>query len=304
MRMFVRMDFLHISESRLKGILKKLNWIEECNSHTSHFGLPLQKCTFDENHWIPPDRTDEHERFCKLRKCGYTKQEIFNMLPTPASAGMDELRRHRTSEPMLSLDSLDLDAFSTSQQKKMRMIQYRLPEDGHRVETLALIRDSKRRSKSYRGIHTARRSYTEILREIIEQQTELLQEAYERQYRGHRKHTKAVEDDVGYIKTIVYDCVNSGSSGMCTRLMEVKFLLPQRKPSCAPLERDYRPRLDRSSERREIAVTSTEVSSYERCSERFSLNTDQPKSTPRSSSTSRRHKRHRHHKKHRHRSPS
>ncbi|OON17472.1 hypothetical protein X801_06689, partial [Opisthorchis viverrini] len=147
---------------------------------------PLQKCTFDENHWIPSDRTHEHEEFCKLRKCGYTKNEIFNMLPTPASAGMGELRRHRTSEPMVSLDSLDLDAFSTSQQKKMRMVQYRLPEDGHRVETLALIRDSKRRSKSYRGIHTARRSYTEILREIIEQQTELLQEAYKRQYRTPR----------------------------------------------------------------------------------------------------------------------
>ncbi|KER25465.1 hypothetical protein T265_07088 [Opisthorchis viverrini] len=70
----------------------------------------------------------------------------------------------------------------------------RLPEDGHRVETLALIRDSKRRSKSYRGIHTARRSYTEILREIIEQQTELLQEAYKRQYRSNRKQTKAVEE--------------------------------------------------------------------------------------------------------------
>ncbi|TGZ61314.1 hypothetical protein CRM22_008051 [Opisthorchis felineus] len=215
MRMFVRMDFLHISESRLKGILKKLNWIEECNSHTSHFGLPLQKCTFDENHWIPPDRTDEHERFCKLRKCGYTKQEIFNMLPTPASAGMDELRRHRTSEPMLSLDSLDLDAFSTSQQKKMRMIQYRLPEDGHRVETLALIRDSKRRSKSYRGIHTARRSYTEILREIIEQQTELLQEAYERQYRGHRKHTKAVEDSSIHGRKV--NVIQKGSSREANR---------------------------------------------------------------------------------------
>ncbi|KAA0184368.1 hypothetical protein FBUS_04739 [Fasciolopsis buskii] len=72
----------------------------------------------------------------------------------------------KSSNPSLSQDILwnvDLEAFSVKKQKKLRMIEY--PADDNSslsVETLALIRDSKRRRKSYRGVHTARRSYIEV----------------------------------------------------------------------------------------------------------------------------------------------
>ncbi|TPP59038.1 hypothetical protein FGIG_07238 [Fasciola gigantica] len=97
------------------------------------------------------------------------------MPPDLASTGISE----RSSGPSISQDILwnvDLEAFSTRKQKKLRMIEYPLNESSSpSVETLAQIRDSKRRRQSYRGVHTARRSYTEVLREIILQQTELLQ---------------------------------------------------------------------------------------------------------------------------------
>ncbi|TNN07895.1 U11/U12 small nuclear ribonucleoprotein 48 kDa protein isoform 1 [Schistosoma japonicum] len=52
-------------------------------------------------------------------------------------------------------------------------------QDVSRLEVLSMIRDAKRRRQSYRGIHTARKSYTEVLREIIAQQTEMLTAAHE-----------------------------------------------------------------------------------------------------------------------------
>uniref|UniRef100_A0A5K4ELN6 U11/U12 small nuclear ribonucleoprotein 48 kDa protein n=1 Tax=Schistosoma mansoni TaxID=6183 RepID=A0A5K4ELN6_SCHMA len=62
-------------------------------------------------------------------------------------------------------------------------------QDVSKLEVLSMMRDAKRRRQSYRGIHTARKSYTEVLREIIAQQTEILtasQELSEQQSEDRR----------------------------------------------------------------------------------------------------------------------
>uniref|UniRef100_A0A0R3W0L7 Cyclic nucleotide-binding domain-containing protein n=1 Tax=Taenia asiatica TaxID=60517 RepID=A0A0R3W0L7_TAEAS len=45
---------------------------------------------------------------------------------------------------------------------------------GVSIQEMAFMRDLKRRRQSYRGIHTAKKSYIEVLREVIEQHTALL----------------------------------------------------------------------------------------------------------------------------------
>ncbi|CAH8652785.1 unnamed protein product [Dicrocoelium dendriticum] len=168
-------DLLTNSNDRLKVILDFLQWSTEALTK-SH---PMNQCRFNKDHWIPVERTEDHEKYCSLRSLGYTKDEISSMPATVSCVGVDE-RSNSSTSPLITWD-LDLDAFSTSKQKKMRILKYRVEQDSTNIETLAIVRDLKRRRQSYRGIHTARRSYTEILREIIKQQTELLQAAHEKQ---------------------------------------------------------------------------------------------------------------------------
>ncbi|KAF6773361.1 hypothetical protein AHF37_06909 [Paragonimus kellicotti] len=151
-----------------------------CIDRLSSQRSPMELCPFNEDHWIHNKGAMNHRNYCALRQRGYTKEEINSMAPTVESTGADELRTQSTGSPVCSWE-LDLEAFSASKQKKMRMVEYQVPEGSSSVEHLALLRDSKRRRQSYRGVHTARRSYTEVLREIIAQQTELLQSASQKQ---------------------------------------------------------------------------------------------------------------------------
>ncbi|KAA3674254.1 uncharacterized protein DEA37_0008972 [Paragonimus westermani] len=198
--------FLDNSEMHLKAILRTLNLSEERVFKRS----PLELCPFNEDHWIHNKGAINHRNYCALRQKGYTKEEINSMAPSVESTGADELRTQSIGSPVCSWE-LDLEAFSTSKQKKMRMVECeghssnlfflhpiiifliqlgclcvysfidQVSEGSSNVEHLALLRDSKRRRQSYRGVHTARRSYTEVLREIIAQQTELLQAASQKQ---------------------------------------------------------------------------------------------------------------------------
>ncbi|KAF7262043.1 hypothetical protein EG68_00886 [Paragonimus skrjabini miyazakii] len=168
--------FLDDSEMHLKAVLRTLDLSEEYIFKRS----PMELCPFNKDHWIHSKGAVNHRNYCALRQRGYTKEEINSMAPTVESTGTDELRKQSTGSPVCSWE-LDLEAFSASKQKKMRMVEYQVPEGSSSVEHLALLRDSKRRRQSYRGVHTARRSYTEVLREIIAQQTELLQVANQKQ---------------------------------------------------------------------------------------------------------------------------
>ncbi|CAL8109082.1 unnamed protein product [Calicophoron daubneyi] len=164
-------QLLKNSTEQFNSTLLSLGWTEDYLSKTR----TLKICPFDQNHWVPEDVASKHEQYCALRQRGYLPEEIAVMPPDVQSTGMDEIRSAATNAPIVPWE-LDLDAFSTSKQKRMRMVECQTP-DGHgmSIEQLAMMRDSKRRRQSYRGIHTARLSYTEILREIIKQQTELLQ---------------------------------------------------------------------------------------------------------------------------------
>ncbi|CAI2732735.1 unnamed protein product [Schistosoma spindalis] len=66
---------------------------------------------------------------------------------------------------------MNMQAFSTD---KSHRSSNNSSQNVSKLEVLSMMRDAKRRRQSYRGIHTARKSYTEVLREIIAQQTEML----------------------------------------------------------------------------------------------------------------------------------
>ncbi|CAH8617861.1 unnamed protein product [Schistosoma curassoni] len=84
---------------------------------------------------------------------------------------------------------MNMQAFSTD---KSHRSSNNSSQDVSKLEVLSMMRDAKRRRQSYRGIHTARKSYTEVLREIIAQQTEMLtasQELSEQQSQDRRSNS-------------------------------------------------------------------------------------------------------------------
>lgn len=178
------------SESLLEQTLSLIGW----TLHGMNQAGILEQCDKNPCHWMPKRVLEKHRSVCALREQGYSREEIDALPQDLASAGVAE----KSSGSSLSQDILwnvDLEAFSVKKQKKLRMIEY--PADDNSslsVETLALIRDSKRRRKSYRGVHTARRSYIEVLREIIFQQTEQLQSSASASNTSGSKETARPED--------------------------------------------------------------------------------------------------------------
>ncbi|CAH8621133.1 unnamed protein product [Schistosoma bovis] len=84
---------------------------------------------------------------------------------------------------------MNMQAFSTD---KSHRSSNNSSQDVSKLEVLSMMRDAKRRRQSYRGIHTARKSYTEVLREIIAQHTEMLtasQELSEQQFQDRRSNS-------------------------------------------------------------------------------------------------------------------
>ncbi|CAH8866481.1 unnamed protein product [Trichobilharzia szidati] len=88
---------------------------------------------------------------------------------------------------------MNMEAFYTDKSSSGRRSLNNSSQDVSKLEALSMMRDAKRRRQSYRGIHTARKSYTEILREIIAQQTEMLTAAQESIQQSEDKRSSSVE---------------------------------------------------------------------------------------------------------------
>nr|CAH8866858.1 unnamed protein product [Trichobilharzia regenti] len=88
---------------------------------------------------------------------------------------------------------MNMEAFYTDKSSSGRRSSNNSSQDVSKLEALSMMRDAKRRRQSYRGIHTARKSYTEILREIIAQQTEILTAAHGSIQQSEDKRCGSVE---------------------------------------------------------------------------------------------------------------
>ncbi|VDO05504.1 unnamed protein product [Rodentolepis nana] len=141
----------------LDDVLNFLGWTSE-----SLDNIPdIQKCSINNGHLIPKDRVDVHMEKCLLRQQGYTKEQIKAFW----SYSDEEIRKfsEATLQPNAAKLPHDL-TFDLSKRDRKKVSDHEK----------AFMRDLKRRRQSYRGIHTARKPYIEILREVIEHQTALL----------------------------------------------------------------------------------------------------------------------------------
>nr|VZI49766.1 unnamed protein product [Spirometra erinaceieuropaei] len=137
------------------------------------------RCPIGCNHWIPKISLTRHVQSCRLRSKGYSKKEIAAFWPQDCeqiTAGSTQAEERK--EDLLMLHSTTLLNLSESAAHKSlksgpeTSISARTPT----AQELAFVRDLKRRRRSYRGVHTAKRSYIDVLREVISHHTELLRD--------------------------------------------------------------------------------------------------------------------------------
>nr|VZI31233.1 unnamed protein product [Spirometra erinaceieuropaei] len=137
------------------------------------------RCPIGCNHWIPKISLTRHVQSCRLRSKGYSKKEIAAFWPHDCeqiTAGSTQAEERK--EDLLMLHSTTLLNLSESAAHKSSKsgpetsISARTPT----AQELAFVRDLKRRRRSYRGVHTAKRSYIDVLREVISHHTELLRD--------------------------------------------------------------------------------------------------------------------------------
>nr|CDS33232.1 u11:u12 small nuclear ribonucleoprotein 48 kda [Hymenolepis microstoma] len=151
------------SMDSLDDVLNFLGWTSESLDNIPE----TQKCSINSEHLIPKNRVDIHMEKCRMRQQGYTKEQINAFW----SYSADEIRKF--SEAALQSNAAKLPPDLIFDLSNTHFYQER---DSKKIldHERAFVRDLKRRRQSYRGIHTARKPYIEILREVIEHQIALL----------------------------------------------------------------------------------------------------------------------------------
>ncbi|TNN07894.1 U11/U12 small nuclear ribonucleoprotein 48 kDa protein isoform 2 [Schistosoma japonicum] len=162
---------IHESQKTLDELISSFGWTHEFLLSSSEY----ERCSYVQNHWVPVKSIKAHNNYCSLRQQGFVKEEIDAMIPNANVCTTEHTQpiSDWTNDPSWIMN---MQTFSTD---KSHRSSNNSSQDVSRLEVLSMIRDAKRRRQSYRGIHTARKSYTEVLREIIAQQTEMLTAAHE-----------------------------------------------------------------------------------------------------------------------------
>ncbi|EPY83818.1 U11/U12 small nuclear ribonucleoprotein [Camelus ferus] len=163
-------------------------------------------CPYDSNHHMPKSSLAKHMVSCRLRKLGYTKEEEDKMYNSDffyenAKIPSITLRIYSSSPVEVPLnhkrlvcdltqaDRLALYDFVIEETKKKRSdsqiiendsdlfvdLAAKVNQDNSRkspksyLEILAEVRDYKRRRQSYRAknVHITKKSYTEVIRDVI-----------------------------------------------------------------------------------------------------------------------------------------
>ncbi|KAL5107425.1 U11/U12 small nuclear ribonucleoprotein 48 kDa protein [Taenia crassiceps] len=158
--------------NKLEDVLDALGWTLNSLEKISD----SQICPLDKGHLVPRDRLGSHLEKCRLRQKGYSRKEIEALWKYDD----EEIRRIFDASGQLNKPlNLSIPAIFTHPEKQLTLESSKtaIPsreKRGLSVQEMAFMRDLKRRRQSYRGIHTAKKSYIEILREVIEQHTALL----------------------------------------------------------------------------------------------------------------------------------
>ncbi|EUB62799.1 U11/U12 small nuclear ribonucleoprotein [Echinococcus granulosus] len=163
--------------NKLENVLTALGWTLSSLERASD----SQICPLDKGHLVPRDRLDAHLDKCRLRQRGYSRKEVVNIVDSLTEAlwkyDDKEIRKFSDAGGQ-SNKSLNLSIPTIlNQPEKQPTLGFHKPgheKGGVSVQELAFVRDLKRRRQSYRGIHTAKKSYIEVLREVIEHHAALL----------------------------------------------------------------------------------------------------------------------------------
>ncbi|CAD6208381.1 GSCOCG00003387001-RA-CDS [Cotesia congregata] len=185
----------HLSEKKLKDHLEKCQWKAEGYAETD---LPLSWPTLPENSpfciQITENLQDEILKSAKLnnpsnyyfltlttgtgnRLIPRTSDRLIADFTPDERRALYEYYLANTVQPDIGEDIADLNKPKKTEEKRTSYL-----------ELLAHERDLKRRRAKHRGVHTNKKSQTEILREVINQQMEMLTE-----YIAEKNHNGAAE---------------------------------------------------------------------------------------------------------------
>ncbi|KAM9074180.1 U11/U12 small nuclear ribonucleoprotein 48 kDa protein isoform 2-T2 [Megaptera novaeangliae] len=203
-------------------------------------------CPYDSNHHMPKSSLAKHMVSCRLRKLGYTKEEedkmynsdffyenakipsvtlrMYSSLPVEVP-----LNHKRFVCDLTQADRLALYDFVIEETKKKRSdsqiiendsdlfvdLAAKVNQDNSRkspksyLEILAEVRDYKRRRQSYRAknVHITKKSYTEVIRDVINVHMEELSSHWQ------EEEQEKAEDDAEKNKERRSASVDSRQSG-------------------------------------------------------------------------------------------
>ncbi|XP_016364851.1 U11/U12 small nuclear ribonucleoprotein 48 kDa protein-like isoform X2 [Sinocyclocheilus rhinocerous] len=193
-------DFTESCQADLKGLFEALGWSQELDSHA----FQMEVCPYDPNHTVPQDRMEKHKASCQLSKMGYSKEEQAEMfdpsvyyekanIPSvnmgDASTDLPDVpQNHKralcdltVADRLAIYDHVIQQASQQSAKRESNEDLYvdlvaKLKKDEEQsgpkshLEVLAEMRDYRRRRQSYRvkNVHITKKSYTEVIREVID----------------------------------------------------------------------------------------------------------------------------------------
>ncbi|KAF7282899.1 hypothetical protein GWI33_001802 [Rhynchophorus ferrugineus] len=234
--------------------IESLGWTVKKTLETDN---PKVICPINKAHLISFKTSQDHTEKCKLHSCGYRLDDQFlsepvcndkNSIKLDAKIKIDLLNYARSInvafrpvwngqevDPMTS-DRL-MSNFSTDERlalydyclkhtegpKKPQEFTLDLPETKSTKELsvkekLSLERDAKRRKVKYKSVHTSKKSHTEVIREVINNQMEMYaqwiqqkqkqekkekekQKKREKQVKESENHNQSNHDQYHYIET-------------------------------------------------------------------------------------------------------
>jgi len=204
----------------------KLEWNKE-------FKLKLVQCPHDSNHWVSSKNLQKHASKCKWKVLGYTSDEVNEI---QESENMSNSKSHGIIQKLFPdlnpMELLTYEKYTTLLTSQQRLQLYdesvslcknvikdndpflyeNLDKDALKklssknaspsnINIIKELRDFKRRRRTYRAKNVAvtKRSYTEVLRDVLKTHMENLQQSLETtkdiRFSRNRNHERAGDDE-------------------------------------------------------------------------------------------------------------
>ncbi|MGH0164973.1 UNVERIFIED_CONTAM: hypothetical protein FKN15_059591 [Acipenser sinensis] len=199
-------EFTENCQKKLDGLFAAFGWSPNNTDGSIAQLEPTTVCPYDFHHIIPKQSLEKHVAFCRLNKLGYSKEEQAEMYDTSvfyekaniptmtigeySSAPVEVPENHKraicdltvadrlaiynhviaeTSRQKSKTESSENDDLYVDLADKLKRDEDLNCPKSH-LEVLAEMRDYKRRRQSYRAknVHITKKSYTEVIREVID----------------------------------------------------------------------------------------------------------------------------------------